>query len=493
MAKYSVLFITLSLLSASFFSKSVRADIEWSGVYRIEGYNLDNSELGRIRPNDSVQHGHKEINYALTHLVLRPKIVAGDGLTIYSQFEIFNNPVYPNSQMGAWWGSGVRDAKSNSTIVDNSNTLERNQRNETISISQLYLTYAHEYGSLIFGRVPLQFGLGMTYSAGRGLFDHWYNTDDLIGYKIVLGNLWVLPMIGKASGGAVNLSDDLYDYMAQVQYENPEADIEMGVFYQMRIGGNQGSDAPVPGSNAPIGSVLGGSGATNTGKVNLKTVSLYTLKDTERYRLGLEAAFLSGDSGVVLPNGDKVSFNGFGIASEFEYRLEGTGWKFGAKAGTASGDDPSTGSKFDGFFFNRNYDVAMLMFNHPLGVDDFFRTRLLTGNPRDTKGDTNLPDVETISNTLYVAPSIKYAFNDHWSLDNTVITGWLSTNPLSGGKNPGKSLGYEWDIALNFTPRKGITWVNEAGLLFPGEVWKGGGQYQNSFAFGLGTKAAISF
>src|SRR5690606_30744851 len=101
-------------------------------------------------------------------------------------------------------------------------------------------------------------------------------------------------------------------------------------------------------------------------------------------------------------------------------------------------------------------------------------------------------DVETLSNVIYVAPSIKYHFSEKWSLDNTVITGWLGTNPLAG-QDVKKSLGYEWDISLNFSPRKGVVWTTQAGLLFPGAAWEGGGQYESSFAFGLTTKAAISF
>src|SRR3989344_5765070 len=101
MQKNSTIFITLSaLLGCLFLNSTVYADIEWSGVYRFEGNHLKNSELG--------DRG-KELGYGLHHLVLRPKIVAGDGLTIQGQFNIFNDATnYPNSQMGQVWGSGVR-------------------------------------------------------------------------------------------------------------------------------------------------------------------------------------------------------------------------------------------------------------------------------------------------------------------------------------------------------------------------------------------------
>jgi hypothetical protein len=142
--------------------------------------------------------------------------------------------------------------------------------------------------------------------------------------------------------------------------------------------------------------------------------------------------------------------------------------------------------------FDRNYDVGMLLFNRPLGQTDFLRTRLLTGDVRDANGVINRADVEAVSNVLYVAPTVKYAFNDKWGLNNTIVTGWLGTDPILN-RSVGKDLGYEWDISLNFMPRKGVMWVNQAGFLFPGSTWKGDGLYDSSFGFGLTTKAAISF
>jgi len=485
MRKYPVIFNTLGILAVSVFLNSnvFAGDIEWSGVYRLEGYSLKNSEMRGSRK--------RELNYGLSHLVLRPKITAGDGLTIYGQFDVFNNADYPNSQMGQVWGSGVRTGAANATTSsDNSNATSRTQKAETLEVSQLYLTYSHEYGQAIAGRAPIHFGLGMTHNAGRGLFDHFYDTRDLVGYKFVVGNFYVLPMFGKPSEGAIGRSDDVNDYMIQAQFENPESDIEMGVFYQLRKSGDQGSDAPAPGG---ADGLYGGPGATQSAGINSRMVNIFALRDNERFRLGLEASFMSGENGVADANGGKVSWGGFGIATEAEYRPEGSAWRWGLKAGTASGDDPASTSKFEGFSFSRNYDVAMLMFNHPLGQADLFRTRPVHGaDVRDADGNITKADVEAISNVLYVAPTARYAFNDKWSLDNTIVTGWMNSNSVPG-KSVSKDLGYEWDAAIVFSPRKGVAWVNQMGLLFPGSAWKVDGTYDNKFVMGFASKAAISF
>ncbi len=478
MQKNAVFFVTLIIFSLGLFQHSASAgDLEWSGLYRFEGNFIKNSELSGE---------DRELTYGLHHLILRPKIVAGDGLTLYGQFNIMNNAGYPNSQMGQVWGSGIGAGKPTNSGED-SNTLSERQKSETIEVTQLYLTHAQEYGALLLGRAPLHFGLGMTHNAGRGLFDHWYDTRDLVGYKIIVGNLYFLPMFGKPSESNIQQPDDVNDYMFQFNYENPETDLQLGVFYHWRKASAQGSDAPA-------GNPLGGAGNQGAiGDVDMRTVNIFALRDSENIRLGLEAAFQSGHSGVLTASGDNVALGGFGVATEVSYRPEQSKWRWGLKAGTASGDDPGTPAKFEGFIFDRNYDIGMLMFNRPLGRADFLSTQLVTGNVRGADNRINRADVEAISNVIYAAPSATYYFNDRWSVDNTLIWGRLAENPLGANFNPSHDLGFEYDVSLNFSPRKGVMWVNQAGFLFPGAAWEGDGQFESKFAFGLVTKAAISF
>jgi hypothetical protein len=475
MQKNSKILITLSVLASLLFLNSAYADIEWSGVYRFEGNLINNSDL-----NDK----HKELAYGLSTLILRPKIVAGDGLTINGQFNILNNTAEPNSQLGAVMGGGVGTGTP-TTSASNSSTLSQTMKNDTLSVAALYLTYNNEFGQLLVGRAPLQFGLGMTHNAGRGLFDHWYDTRDMVGYKFIVGNLYFFPMIGKANEGQLNANDDLTDYMIHVQYDNPENDLEMGVFYQIRKGADSSGDAP---SGTGL---LGGASGNNHGEVDTRTANIYALRDTERFRLGLEASFQSGNSGVLTTGNEKVTWGGFGVAGEFEYRPEDSKWKYGLKAGIASGDDPTTETKYEGFIFDRNYDVAMLMFNRPLGEYDALGTRILNGIDRSA-GPINTVDTEAIANAIYLAPSFKYSLNDRWSVNNTFTTGWLNSGQIAN-KSVSKDLGYEYDLSVSFSPRKGVMWVNQAGLLFPGDAFKGDGRYDSSFAFGLTSKAAISF
>lgn len=461
-------------------------DLDWSGLYRIEGVSIKNSEL----------NGGREKAYALHHLILKPKIVAADGLTIHSRFDIFNynnanDPIYNNSQIGQVFGHGIGSSVTAPTqpTSSNSNTFSNRQASETLEVTQLYLTWDQEFGSLIVGRAPVQFGLGMTYSAGNGLFDHWYDTRDLIGYKIVMGNLFLLPMYAKINEGALSRGvDDMSEYLIQAQYDNPETDISMGVMYQVRTSSPAASDAPLNGTDP----LIGGVGATvGNEPVSMSWVNLFVLKDTDRYRAGLEASFQSGKTGVRTQALDKVSLDGFGIATEFEYRPDQSRWKYGIKAGIATGDDPSTDNKYEGYLFNRNYDVAFLLFNHPLGQADFSRSYLIGGNPRN--GIVETADTNTITNVTYASLYADYKWTDRLTVISSLTTGWFGEKAATTIGTFSKDAGYETDFTLRFSPKAGVVWDNQIGLLFPGSAFKGGGLYSAGFAYGFGTRAAISF
>lgn len=467
------------------------ADIEWSGVYRVEGFSQYKPDLA---------DGDRGLDYGMQHLILRPKIVASDGFTIRSQFDVFNNAAYPNSHLGQYWGTGPRDGtgtNQNSThSADQSNVFSEQGAAGTINVSQLYLTWDHEFGSLIVGRVPLQFGLGMTYSAGMGLFDHFYNTLDMIGYKLVFGNIFVEPMIGKSSGGAINRNDDVRDYLIQAHYESPEDGIELGAMYHLRQTGDQGSDGPM--TDASGNQILGAAGGALT-SASIQNINLYALKDTPVWHLGAEFGLQSGKAGILNANDDHVTLSGFGLALEAEYHPDDSRWKWGLKTGYATGDDPSSTGNYEGYIFNRNYDVAFLLFNHPLGQYDVFRTRMIGGGGGQpnytgaaTSNEIGAPDVDAISNVLYIAPYGVWQFSDHWNMKGVLATGFLNVDPSA--KGAGKNVGYEFDYSINFTPKKGIAWENAVGLLVPGKAFAGG---SNDFAtgatFGFQTRAAISF
>jgi hypothetical protein len=161
----------------------------------------------------------------------------------------------------------------------------------------------------------------------------------------------------------------------------------------------------------------------------------------------------------------------------------------GLKAGVASGDDANTPGTYEGFMFDRNYDVAFLLFNHPLGQYDIFRT---AGNRDTSVVASTRVDEETISNVIYLSPHMKYKWSDKFDTHFGLTYAQLNSDPIPG-TSVDSAVGFEVDITLNYKPYDNVQWVNRIGVLAPGDAFKGGGAFDTKTVYGLETKAAITF
>lgn len=465
----AIILITLALISQT----ALAVSIDWSGGYRIEFTDIDNPTLDR---------GAKEPKtYGLQYLYLNPKIVASDGINIIGRFDILGSQTqgYQNTQMGSIIGGGVgTDPRVNSQTQESAGT--------GITVSQLYLNVNHEYGSLIAGRAPFEFGMGITHNAGLGPFDHWYDTRDSVAYKFIIDNISIMPMLSRVSqkdyGRGVTASDETIVF----EYNNKDNGARAGVMQQTRKSSLESNDtlsATMPLTNFP--------GATVNGAWSTKTVNLFLGREWESFEVKVEASFLTGQTGL-LRAGEEVKFNSYAVAMELLFpRAEDAKWEYGAKLGIASGDNPNTNGVYEGYQFDRNYDVAMLMFNHRMGQRDFLTTGILHNDTTLTTG--NSADDEAIGNAMYLAPSVKYTWNDKVDVKSTLIYGQLTVNPTLS-LDTSKDLGTELDIELIYRPRERVIWSNQIGVLFPGAAWKdGASNLTNDTNYGFTTKAAITF
>jgi hypothetical protein len=482
-------FIVL-LIHIVFCNQVFAGDIKWEGNYRFEGLKVFTPGLNSSSNSKA---------YMLHHLTLKPQFHAFDGLTIHSRFDILNNPDNPNDQLGQTFGAGVNNNVGTATAPTpgnigsgtnstNSNTLSDQQGSGTLAINELYANWVHEFGVFTVGRAPMQFGLGMMFNGGFGLFDHWLENRDLVAYKMVLGNFSVMPVIAKSYEGMLDQEDDVNDYILQLNYANPETELEVGLIYQARRSTSNANSNDTP--TVPIGN-----GSTLTGNYEVNSYNFFVSQWVEKVKIAFEVGFMSGATGLS-KGGTEVKQDGFGGAVKLSWLPEGSHWGATLDLGYASGDDPNTEGTYEGYVFDQNYDVAFLLFNHPMGSADFFRTSYLrntaTASPATTSTPGNSFDTEAISNTIYASAALHYKWAEKFDLESRLTYAQLNTDPLNTGVD--SNLGYELDFSLKYEAFKGFQWINRAGLFLPGAAFSGGtNNFPVSNAFGFETKAAISF
>ncbi len=466
--KNSTLFLIIILVNITAHAIS----IDWTGGYRIEYVDIDRPSLS--------EPGNKK-SYGLNYLYLQPKMIASDGINIISRFDVLGSEVaaYKNSQLGSFIGSGVTSGK---------NTTAQNSESSNLRVSQLYLNINHEFGSLVAGRAPIEFGLGITHNSGRGVFDHWMDTKDMVGYKFNVDNISFMPILSRNQQTDFEIGRTISDQIFVFEYNNKDIGAKAGVFWQNRNTSIDTNDTVV----APVGIP---NAVTRTGGYSSKTVNMYLERKWTAFEFKLEASFLTGQTGAVTATGEEISLNSYAVATELLMPANDSSWEFGTKLGVVSGDNPTTAS-YEAYQLDRNYDVAILLFNHRMGRADFFNTGILhTSDTASGLTTSNSADDEAIGNAMYLAPSFKYLWNEKLDLKSTVIYAQLMTNPDNNYLDFKKDLGLELDIELIYKPRERVTWSTGLGILSPGGAWSGGSgnNWETKMNYGFTTKAAITF
>lgn len=447
-------------------------DINWSGRYLLEGQYVKNPGLS----NDS-----NEYSFLSHHLILNPQFIAGDGIVIHSRFDIFNNSSYPNSSVGEFFGGSDTMASSTSKQKHGSGELE----SETLVVNELYLTYANPFGYFIAGRAPVHFGTGLTYNSGKGEFDHWFDTRDLVGYKLIFGNLYLFPMYAKIREGDAELDDDVQEWMLQAGYENLDTDLDIGLMYTIRKSNPGGMDVTAA---TDIYNQTGSTVSTAS-SLDVKTFSLYVKKRAGPVVVKLETAMQSGSSGLQTAGGDSIDIEANALVGEIKYESKGS-MDVDLKAGLISGDD--RGSKdYEGFLVDRNFDVGLIMFNYMLGNT---ATGDNIGNENYIRATTNgqKADVGYLSNAMFIAPGVHWRWSDKSGMKGRFLWAQLEQEQYSGQD---KDLGYELDFSFYYKPYDRVTLQLDTGYLFTGKAFAGNPLSPNETedAYAIMTKAAISF
>ncbi len=464
------LLVILSFTSSMTWS----ADLNWSGLYRVEGIQVEKADLAGDRTS-----------YVLHHFILKPNIQAADDVRIDGKFDILNQPTtnfaYGN-QVGEFLGGNPVADPANATNTGNSDTLRESAAPSFVSLSELYMTWSHEFGRFIVGRVPKHFGLGISHNAGKGDFDHWFDNHDAVSYQFHMGNIFARLIYAKKNEGAINSEDDVNEYAAHVGYENPETDLKLGVYYEVKVA----ADGIEEGAGTTT--IFGADPTQTWDAYNHEWWNIFAQGTDGNLEYGIEIAFVKGDSGAFTANNEEVKFEGFGIATEFAYNWN-ENFEITLHSGLASGDDKNTANKFEGFLFDRNYDVAMLLFNHVLGQG----TASLFNTDITDRGDYTNVDTESIGNAVYIAPGAVYRASDTWSFDTRFIYAQLNDDPL--GTDVAEDLGFEWDIGVTYKPHDRFLLRGQAAYLFTGDAFKYGSALDqaNESTYGLSLKAVVNF
>jgi hypothetical protein len=492
-------------------------ELDWGGEFRsefnlIKNYTMDSSTAGsNFDPGRAAGHGYyvapagsSTAEFQTLFMKLTPKAVVNDNIYIKSEFWL-GDPTY------GFYGGGTPYS------LDQKYYNSTYSRGSVVSAQRYWAEFLSDFGTLQVGRVPLQYGLGVNWNAGDGLWDHYESTGDAVRLIAKFGAFSFIPAAisystGNTIGGACQQNADgtcsalpgggaVNDYSLQVKYENPDEDFEAAINFIRRItgggqdpnSGQRGVDSATTGNPATTNAQGQGTPATYgpslsdilAGGAAYNTWDIYAKKKIGKLALGVEVPIVSG-------NVAGIPYSTWALAAETDYKASDT-WEFESHFGRAPGqpdDSGPTPSNLKGYYFHPNYQVGLIMFNYQLA--NFHGPNTLNGVGQGgtaaqvTAADLLSPYDNPITNADYLnVGTLLHA--EKWTFDlNFLIAranevcqasqswcfnSWEHRLVTQNQGDQSRSLGWELDTGASFQYDENFNFRLDTGLFFPGQYY----------------------
>ncbi|MBU6375052.1 MAG: hypothetical protein KGQ59_03580 [Bdellovibrionales bacterium] len=468
LSRFAVLAV-LMLTGALGQTTSHALDLDWAGDFRAENHWLSNYRMNSANPQPGAPGttrgyavaGANKAQFQSLFFRLKPRVIVNDNVYLHSEWW-FGSPAY-----GFFGDAGpTQDRNSfNSTFSDGG----------TLTAQRFWAEILTDVGNVHVGRAPLQWGLGLVWNAGDGLYDRFQSTGDVIRMVSKFGAFSFAPAAVKYTSGSSISGSSVSDYAIALKYENSDEEFEGGVNFIRRVGTG-----------------LRAFNETAFGDVNMTTWDIFTRKKLGKFELLAESPIVTG----------KVSggeYSTYALALEGRYAASDS-WNFFTKAGHVPGQSGDEG-KFRGYFLHPNYKLGLILFNYQFahfGINNVgsgangsvFNAPITNANYLHLGGDYT---------------SGKWQFRGSWTYaqarETAGTTGrfynqWTRSFENAGGSTAqSSSLGWELDAGTTLKWDDHFEFKADAGLFFPGDFFKYTGTATENqtgtiaaFVMGIGTK-----
>jgi hypothetical protein len=139
---------------------------------------------------------------------------------------------------------------------------------------------------------------------------------------------------------------------------------------------------------------------------------------------------------------------------------------FGAEFGAASGDSDPTDQSIKSFSFDRDHNVALILFEEPLPT-------LQSSVINDTNGGRTTDAAisgDGISNAIYFRPSLSYQILPILSAELSWLTAMQAK--AAADTTTGNGYGNEFDLTLRVDPLPHVWFSATGGVLLPGAYYR---------------------
>jgi hypothetical protein len=443
------------LTSLNPLSSSHALDVAWDGYFRARGNGFYNLDMDRSQ-------GPNARAYTDFRFRLNPSFLISDKIRVRSSLNFvdgvlgdspfrrmpYNNPALTNNRLidpnetGAEGTAGTTVTSTGSYAGQ----LSPDGWVTTTDLQPLYLRrlwaeFDFDYGTLMVGRMPNHFGMGITSNAGDDPNQEVGSTRDRIVFDTSFGPYYVRPGIGWLMEGALDRGrDDFMEYFFIFGRKTQVQEIAMSLAHNSQ----NRSNASVPGFDQL--------------KTSYWAFDFYLQNQFEAVNLMAETSLFSGK----VAGKDLIAVNAAGRA---EFNLGSPRWRLLTEAGYASGTSESDLARNDikSVPFSRDYDISLILFEEALpgGI----RTTDSSGTKTNV---ATAPHTGAISNAIYGRFRLDYDATPYFKPALNVLVPYAAskTNEMAG-----RFYGVEYNILTHWpiSPH----WATQVsfGHFIPGPVF----------------------
>lgn len=452
--------LALSLISGSAFAVSMN----FSGQVRAEASSYQNLNLGLAGPS-----GAK--NFIGGRALLFPNLVIDDHFSVKSQWNLLTSPKFtPNATQGLGTGQG-------GWVFGDPNT-------SYLTMSRAWLEWTSDVGVFRLGRMPVAWGYGLVYDAGLGVWDDFQTTFDRLEYRLHLG--YVVGALAYSKGrklSSLGNDNDQEFYVAYLQYNNPEMEVEAGfMFEKQQRSGSQTAALMGTGSPYYLDPTTSAAGfpqlASKTSwPASNNLVDVYFKKTSGAFTIGGELAWLSGTATDFANSGAKNNLSAIGLTLNTSYEFSKV--KAFLEFVYASGDTNLNDSQTSAFtVLHRNRRPGLILGRELLGP--YNSSAVGQGSTLWYGGN------DAFSGTMYFRPGVRIDWTSDWASGIELI---IARKAVAAGGS--ENLGVEIDLGADHAVYKNFGLGMHFGYLIAGAGLGGGNNAPGPFA--LRATASVSF
>lgn len=424
--------VLLTLIAAFAFSSSASAaEVEWHGHYRTRVLAYNSLSLSDTNANATA--GTVYLDHRLR---LQPTFHASSRVAVHAQLDMLNLTSFGDNINNYTLADGTLLPAAYAHGVAPDLTQNNMGNFGNVSLTRAWADIYLPYGRLSMGRMPQHWGAGVLFNDGLTPESEFGDTGDRIQFTSRVGPVYLMGAYEQLSEGYWEEGDDRDDSVAAdfaVAYLGETMGLGLYNRYRHQFGPTY----------------------------QAYTASLWGFSELGPARIELEFAGNFGGGDLNSQNNDvsQVAFGGILSGSmTLPNKLNA-----GLDVGMASGDSDTTDSTDRTFTFDRDKNIALMMFEEPLPV-----LAPAVRNSENLGRDTGaVLTGEGVSNALFLKPTIGYQIRDDLHGQVSLLGARTFAAPSDARR------GYGWEIGadLTYSPVEHFYLKASGAVLVPGEYY----------------------